>query len=99
MPTTTAAWNAGNFVFAIGGSAVLGTGGPVSRAGRVTTSGAGALSTVALNDNDNGTVRAATTPSSATYAIDTTAGIAGSGGGTLTFTDFQPGTFFYGFYF
>jgi len=98
IPTTTAAWNAGNFVFAIGGSAVLGTGGPVSRAGRFTTSGAGTLSTVALNDNDNGTVRATTTLSSATYAIDTTAGIAGSGRGTLTFTDSNLGTFSYVFY-
>ena len=98
IPTTTAAWNAGNFVYAIGGAAVLGTGGPVSRAGRFTTSGSGTLSTVALNDNDNGTVRATTTLSSATYAIDTTAGIAGSGRGTLTFTDSNLGTFSYVFY-
>jgi hypothetical protein len=98
IPTTTAAWNAGNFVFAIGGAAVLGTGGPVSRAGRFTTSGSGTLSTVALNDNDNGTVKSTTAISNATYAIDTTAGIAGSGRGTLTFTDSSLGTFSYVFY-
>jgi hypothetical protein len=51
-----------------------------------------------LNDNDNGTVRATTAISSASYAIDTTAGIAGSGRGTLTFTDSNLGTFSYVFY-
>jgi hypothetical protein len=97
IPTTTAAWNAGNFVFAIGGSA-LGTAGPVSRAGRFTTSGSGTLSTVALNDNDNGSVSSTTTLSNAVYAIDTTTGIVGSGRGTLTFTDSNLGTFSYVFY-
>src|SRR5258706_1185931 len=58
IPATTAAWNAGNFVFAIGGSSVLGTAGPVSRAGRFTTSRSGNLSTVAPHANDDGTVTA-----------------------------------------
>jgi hypothetical protein len=99
IPATTAAWNAGSFVFAIGGSAVLGTAGPVSRAGRFTTSGSGTLSTVVLDDNDDGTVRSTgTTLSNTTYAIDATAGIAGSGRGTLTFTDPSLGTFSFVFY-
>src|SRR5260370_2694624 len=99
IPGTTAAWNAGSFVLAIGGSAVLGTAGPVSRAGRFTTSGSGTLSTVVLDDNDDGTVRSTgTTLSNETYAIDAAAGIAGSGRGTLTFTDPSLGTFSFVFY-
>jgi hypothetical protein len=99
IPATTAAWSAGSFVFAIGGSGVLGTAGPVARAGRFTTSGSGTLSTVALDDNNDGTVRSTgTTLSNTTYAIDATAGIAGSGRGTLTFTDASLGTFSFVFY-
>lgn len=98
IPATTAAWSAGSFAFGIGGAAVLGTAGPVARAGRFTTSGSGTLSNVMLDDNDSGTVKSTTTLSNAIYAIDTTAGVAGSGRGTLAFTDASLGTFSYVFY-
>jgi hypothetical protein len=79
----------GNFAFLVGGSSVLGTMGPLTRAGRVTADGSGNLSAIFLDDNNFGS-RHSTTPgniSTASYAIDTTTTVVGSGRGTLTFQD------------
>jgi hypothetical protein len=89
IPTQTSNFIAGNFAFLIGGSSVLGTMGPLTRAGRFTTDGSGNLSNIFLDDNNFGS-RHSTSPSSisnASYAIDTTASIVGSGRGRLTFQD------------
>jgi hypothetical protein len=87
IPTQTSNFNAGNLAVLLGGSAVLGTMGPVTRAGRFTTDGSGNLSNIFLDTNNFGS-RHSTTPSNistASYAID--AAHAGSGRGTLTFQD------------
>jgi hypothetical protein len=89
IPTQTSNFNAGNFAVLLGGSSVLGTMGPVTRAGRFTTDGSGNLSNIFLDTNNFGS-RHSTAPgniSTASYAIDTTASVAGSGRGTLTFQD------------
>src|SRR5260370_19523507 len=91
IPTTTSAFS-GNFAFLIGGSSVLGTAGPLTRAGRLTMDGSGNLNTIFLDDNNFGTRHSFTptnNPTSAAYAIDTTSTVVGSGRGTLTFT--EPG--------
>lgn len=101
IPVSTSAWAAGSFVFAIGGGSVLGTAGPVVRAARFTTNGSGALSAIALDDNNDGTVKSVGTGSSESntvYAIDPTANVAGSGRGTVTFTDSNLGVFSFVFY-
>ncbi len=101
IPTSTAAWAAGSFVFEIGGGSVLGTAGPVVRAARFTTNGSGSVGSIALDDNNDGTVKSigsGSSESSTTYTIDPTAGVAGSGRGTLTFTDSGLGTFSFVFY-
>ena len=88
IPTQTSAFS-GNFAFLIGGSSVLGTAGPLTRAGRLTMDGSGNLNTIFLDDNNFGS-RHSTTPtsiSSSSYAIDTTPSVVGSGRGTLTFQD------------
>ncbi len=92
----------GDFTFLIGGSAVLGTAGPVARAAAFTADGSGNLGAIALDDNNAGThssITGATTITNATYAIDTVN--AGSGRGTMSFTaSSNPnlGTFFFVFY-
>jgi hypothetical protein len=88
IPTTTAAFT-GNFTLLVGGSAVLGTAGPLTRAGRFTADGSGNLNTIFLDTNNFGS-RHSTAPaniSAATYTIDTTATVVGSGRGTLTMQD------------
>jgi hypothetical protein len=97
IPTTTPAFS-GNFAFLIGGSSVLGTAGPLTRAGRLTMDGSGNLNTIFLDDNNFGTRHSfmpSNNPTSAAYAIDTTATVVGSGRGTLTFTEpgFNPFSF------
>ena len=97
IPTTTSAFS-GNFAFLIGGSSVLGTAGPLTRAGRLTMDGSGNLNTIFLDDNNFGTRHSfmpSNNPTSAAYAIDTTSTIVGSGRGTLTFTEpgFNPFSF------
>jgi len=89
IPTQTSNFNAGNFTVLLGGSSVLGTMGPVTRAGRFTTDGSGNLSNIFLDTNNFGS-RHSTAPgniSAASYAIDTAATVVGSGRGTLTFQD------------
>jgi hypothetical protein len=95
--TTVPAQNStftGSFVYLIGGAAVLGTQGPVARAARFTSDGAGGLSAISLDDNDAGLhvhISQGSNITNATYAIDTTH--PGSGRGTFTFTDSGAGTF------
>jgi hypothetical protein len=101
IPASTAAWTPGSFVFAIGGASVLGTAGPVVRGARFTTNGSGSLSAIALDDNSDGTVKSVgsgSSESNTTYAIDATANVAGSGRGTVTFTDSNLGVFSFVFY-
>jgi hypothetical protein len=97
IPTTTPGFS-GNFAFLIGGSSVLGTAGPLTRAGRFTADGSGNLNTIFLDDNNFGTRHSFTpsdNPTAATYAIDTTTTVVGSGRGTLTLTEpnFNPFSF------
>ena len=82
-PTAPAA---GSFAFLVGGSAVLGTGGPISRGGRFTTDASGNLTNIQLDDNNNGgitSITGGTTISGAKLAID--AANTGTGRATLTF--------------
>jgi hypothetical protein len=86
IPTQTSAFG-GNFAFLIGGSSVIGTMGPLTRAGRFFADGSGNLNTIFLDDNNFGSTHS-TSPSNisnASYTIDATH--AGSGRGTLTFQD------------
>jgi hypothetical protein len=92
----------GDFTFLIGGSAVLGTAGPIARAVAFTADGAGNLGAIVLDDNNNGTHQAitgSTTIANPIYDVDTAH--AGSGRGTMSFTaSANPnlGTFFFTFY-
>lgn len=92
----------GDFTFLIGGSAVLGTAGPVARAAAFTADGNGNLGAIVLDDNNDGTHKAitgSTTVSNAIYDIDTAN--AGSGRGTMSFTASNNpnlGTFSFVFY-
>jgi hypothetical protein len=89
IPTKTSDFIPGNFAALLGGSSVLGTMGPLTRAGRFTTDGSGNLSSIFFDTNNFGS-RHSTIPtsiSSASYAIDTTTTVVGSGRGTLTFQD------------
>lgn len=94
VPTTNATFN-GSFVFLATGSS---TGGAITRIGRFTAGGNGALSNISADTNDAGLV--AQVPkgslSLTTYAIDTN--FPGSGRGTVTFTDSSLGTFSFIFY-
>jgi hypothetical protein len=79
----------GSFAFLVGGSSVLGTMGPLTRAGRFTADGSGNLNRIFLDTNNFGS-RHSTTPtsiSSASYTIDATTTVVGSGRGTLTIQD------------
>ncbi len=104
IPTTTAALN-GNFAFILGGASLSGSD---VRAGRFSL-GSGAINTgtLMMNDNDSsnsgsGNSNPVAIPdgslSSATYTIDTTASVVGSGRGTIAFTDSKAGTFSFIFY-
>ena len=94
---------AGNFAFLIGGTAVLGTAGPIARGARFTTDASGNVSKIQLDDNNNGhltSVGSGTTISNAKFAIDTAN--AGTGRATLTFTAAgspNAGTFTFVLYF
>ena len=94
VPTTNATFN-GSFVFlAIGSS----TGGAITRIGRFTAGGNGAISNVFADTNDAGLVAQVPKGSltATTYAIDTN--FPGSGRGTVTFTDSSLGTYSFIFY-
>jgi hypothetical protein len=99
VPTSTAQLNSG-YVMAVGGGAFnSGNFGPITRAAVLTANGNGALTNVALDQNFSG--GPGTYPgtnssiSNATYTIDP----AGSGRGTLSFTDAKTGyQFSYIFY-
>jgi len=94
VPTGNATFN-GNFVFLSTGS---GTSGPITRIGRFTANGTGALTSVFADTNDNGST--ALVPkgslSNTAYTIDTN--FPGSGRGTFTFTDSSLGPFSFVFY-
>lgn len=97
VPTSNTTFN-GDFAFLASGSGLQG--GLLTRISRFTADGNGGLGKVFADTNDNGTV--AQVPSSGgalsatTYAIDTTN--AGTGRGTLTFTDSHLGKFQFVFY-
>jgi hypothetical protein len=91
IPTTTAGL-AGNFAFIVGDSAVTGNFGAIGRAGSASFN-AGALSSVSLDDNNDGKY-SKLTGDAGTYTIDGS----GNGRGTFTFTDASFGTFTYVFY-
>jgi hypothetical protein len=81
----------GSFVYLVGGA---GSSGPLARVARFTANGAGNLAQIALDDNANGShgsITQTSTITNAHYAIDTAN--AGSGRGTLTFTDSRLGTY------
>jgi hypothetical protein len=94
VPSSNATFN-GNFAFLLSGS---GVNGPLTRIGRFTADGSGGLGSIAADTNDSGTV--AKLPggslSATTYAIDTAN--AGTGRGTLTFSDSKLGVFQFVFY-
>ena len=92
----------GDFTFLIGGSAVLGTAGPVARAAAFSADGNGNLGAIALDDNNAGShhaITGSTTISNAIYDVDTAN--PGTGRGTFTFTatgNPNLGTFSFVFY-
>ncbi|MFI5098104.1 MAG: hypothetical protein ACHQT6_09055 [Candidatus Acidiferrales bacterium] len=99
IPTTNAGFT-GSFAYLIGGSS-LSTFGPDVAVARFTADGAGGIGTISYDENDSSSnspihISQGSNISNATYAIDTTN--AGSGRGTLTFTDSSHGTFQYVFY-
>jgi hypothetical protein len=99
---TPTATTAGSFSFLIGGSAVLGTAGPIARGGRFTTDASGNLTNIQLDDNNNGSrtsIGTGTTITNSKFAMDTAN--PGTGRGTLTFTASgspNAGTFSFVFY-
>ena len=87
---TTAAGISGGFVYVMGGA---GSGVPITRGGRFTTS-SGALSSI-LVDNNNAGKAISLSASSGTYTIDPS----GNGRGTITYTvSGQSNAFIYVFY-
>ncbi len=94
VPSSNANFN-GSFAFLAAGG---GTSGAITRIGRFTANGSGALSNIAADTNDAFTV--AQVPhgslSATTYAIDTAN--VGTGRGTFTFTDSKLGTYSFVFY-
>jgi len=94
VPSSNANFN-GSFAFLASGSS---NSGAITRIGRFTANGSGALSNIYADTNDAFTV--ASVPhgslSATTYAIDTVN--AGTGRGTLTFTDSKLGTYSFVFY-
>lgn len=95
IPTQNSGFT-GSFAYLVGGSSTLG---PDAAVARFTADGAGGVGTISYDENNNGTplhISQGTNISSATFAIDTVN--AGSGRGTVTFTDSSHGTFQYVFY-
>lgn len=88
------------FVFLTAGSVTLGKVGPIHRLGRMTTDGAGAVTAVAFDQNDNGSnthISANSGVTAATYSMDTAN--PGTGRGTFTFQNSSVGAVSYVFYF
>ncbi len=97
IPTQNSGFT-GNFAYLVGGSS-MSTSGPDAAVARFTADGAGGVGAISYDENNTGQVihiSQGTNISNATYEIDTTN--AGSGRGTLTFTDSAGGTFQYVFY-
>ena len=96
IPTQNSGFT-GSFAYLVGGQSTLG---PDTAVARLTADGAGSLGAISYDENNNGEppihILQGTNISNATYAIDATN--AGSGRGTLTFTDSSQGTFQYVFY-
>jgi len=94
VPTSNATFH-GNFAFLLTGSS---TSGALTEIGRFTADGNGGLNSTFADVNDFGSVARLSngTLSSASYAID--GSLAGTGRGTLTFTDASLGTFQFVFY-
>jgi hypothetical protein len=83
-----------SFAFLLGGSSSTG---PVATAGRFTADGAGNLSGIFLDENNNGVVTLLPSQGgtvAGTYTVDAN----GLGGGTATWTDTKVGTFTFIFY-
>ncbi len=95
IPTTTVGFT-GSFAYLVGGWSTAGPDAAVARF----TANAGGISAISYDENNDGTplhISQGTNISNATYAIDTTN--AGSGRGTLTFSDSTSGlTLQYVFY-
>ena len=98
IPTQNSGFT-GSFAYLVGGSS-MSTSGPYAAVARFAPDGVDAIGAISLDENDSGAathVSQGTNISNATYAIDTTN--AGSGRGTLTFSDSSSGfTFQYVFY-
>ncbi len=81
-----------SFAFLIGGASATG---PIVTAGRFTADGAGNLSAIVLDENNNGGLTSVPTGTvTGTYTVDAN----GLGGGTMTWTDSTAGTFEFVFY-
>ena len=90
----------GSFVYLSGGSVTSGNFGPISRLGRMSANGAGVVSAVSFDENDDGNnthISESSNLSAATYSMD--ANYPGSGRGTFTFHNSSVGTISYVFYF
>jgi len=90
---TVASLNSG-LAFLLGGSS---SSGPIATAGRFTADGAGNLSEIFLDENNNGVVTLLPSQGgtvTGTYTVD----VNGLGGGTATWTDTRVGTFTFIFY-
>lgn len=96
IPTQNSGFT-GSFAYLVGGQSTVG---PDAAVARFTADGAGSIGTISYDENNNGEppihISQGSNISNATYAIDTAN--AGSGRGTLTFTDSSHGTFQYVFY-
>jgi hypothetical protein len=89
---TSAAQLTSSYVLAVGGGAVnSGNTGPLSRAGVVTPNGSGALTNVALDQNFSGGPGVFPGSGSSITATAYTIDPAGTGRGTMTFTDAKSG--------
>lgn len=97
IPTQNSGFT-GSFAYLVGGSS-MSTSGPDTAVARFTVNSPGGIGAISYDENNSGTplhISQGTNISNATYAIDTTN--AGSGRGTLSFTDSAGGTFQYVFY-